>query len=69
MHKLKSEIRLPAEKGKRNGASRRRERYILPSRIIGTLGEDEPKSCKSNELIFTKATNNSGGHSKTTVTR
>ena len=36
--------------------------------MIGTLGEDEPESCKSNELIFTKATNNSGGHSKTTVT-
>lgn len=26
------------------------------------------KAVKSNELIFTKATNNSGGHSKTTVT-
>lgn len=66
MHKPKSEIRQRIKR--RKGKSRRRVRYILPSRIIGTLGEDEPKSCKSNELIFTKATNNSGGHTKTTVT-
>lgn len=59
--------RLHVERRKRK--SHRRLGYLLPSRIIGTLGEDEPKSCKSWELIFTKATNNSGGHSKTTVTR
>lgn len=32
-------------------------------RIIGTLGESEPKGRKSYELIFTEAANNSGGHS------
>lgn len=64
MHKCKSEIRLRVEKRE----CRRRKRYILPSRIIGTLGEDEAKSCKSNELIFTKATSNSGGHRKATET-
>lgn len=67
MHELKSEIRRQIER--RKGRSHRRVRYALPSRIIGTLGEDEPKCFKSNELIFTKATNNSVGHSKTTVTR
>lgn len=32
---------------------------ILPSRITGTLGEDEPKRCKGKELIFIRTTNSS----------
>lgn len=48
----------PREEEEQAG-SHGRVRYILPSRITGTLTEDEPKHCKGKELVFIRATINS----------